>query len=225
MKGMVRWLVIVLALLAGVPLAGAQGDDMAARFYFLPIEHVGNYRGPEYLPWRFDQNPVPELAGVQWSMKDYGVIDQAIVAANVTPAQHTWLESQPDVLAVPLNLDADITPGQISAFNAYLEGREIPADWLVGGTVRQGLRTVTAMFLYMQAVTAITGTSPFDTGVSLNTQIQNIPLGWRNAMQQAANQLGYDTSAFTGTTTLRQFLKGMADQWGDQPILFGFVTL
>lgn len=236
------------------------------RFYFVPIEQVGAARGPEYFHWRFDDELVPELAGVQWNMIDYGLINQGIVAANVTTAQHTYLSAQTGVLAVPVDLDANLTGGQITALNNYLEGINVPADWLAGGTVREGLRTVTAMYQYMQRLTTITNTSPFDiVGISLNATMSTVALNnyaafkasfesylastpnenqawsqaradaitaglseanvWRMTFMLAAETMGYDVSFVTAGTTLRQFLKNMADQWEDRPINFGLTTL
>src|SRR3990167_1357542 len=219
-----RFAIALILVLCLTSIALAQ--EVAVRFYFVQIEQIGNARGPEHFPWRFDANPETELVGVAWSMKDYGLINAAIVAANVTQAQADYLALQTDVVAIPQDLEANITNAEINFLTNYLEPRNIPTDWITPSfTRREVLRLLTAMFLYFQRVTAITGTNPFDTGVTLNTQIRNIPQSWRDALAQAATELGYDTSSVTGTWTIRRYLKLMADQWGTRPIFFGFTTL
>src|SRR5574342_158667 len=113
---MKRIIWFVLVLLFAVSPALAQ-EATEVRFYLVPIERVtingADYRGPEYFSWRFDQNPIAELAGVQWSMKDYGLIDQAVVAANVTPTQEAILASQTNIYIFPLNIDVNATQADL----------------------------------------------------------------------------------------------------------------
>lgn len=200
---MKKFAVLVMLLLSLSPVLAQ--EDPVIRLYFVPIEHVGDYRGPEYFHWRFDDELLAETAGIPWNLMDYGLIDQGIVAADVTVAQHNFLVAQPDVLAVPQDLDAMVTGQQITALNNYLEGINVPTDWLVGGTVREGLRTITAMYQYMQRLTAITNTSPFDIpGISLNAQfsaaaLNNYPL-FRNMMQGYLQQGLSELEAWTSSS-------------------------
>lgn len=200
---------------------------MAIRFYIVPIEQVGNARGPEYFHWRFDQNPVAGLEGIRWSLKDYGSINVGIVAADVTTAQHNILAVQSDVTAIPANLDATIGGGNLTAVRNALEGLRIPGAWVqANNSYRTVVRTVTGLFLYAQRVTALAGGQPLlRLNDNLNTQFQDLPADIRAAMQQAAEEFGYDTSGLTATSTLRQILKQFADDWGETPIEFGLTTL
>ena len=195
------------------------------QFYIVPIEQVGSYRGPEYLPWRADQNPEPILAGVRWSCKDYGLIPQMVCAADVTTAQHVFLDAQADVWAFG-DLDLNIGAGERNQLGNFLEGVAIPSNWIQPTeTNRTALRTITGMFLFMQRLTAITNQNPLTAGLTLNTQYQNLPALWGDAITQAAADLGYDISWLTGNMTVRQFLKRFAEEWGLRPIYFGFTTL
>lgn len=196
------------------------------RFYLVPIESVGNTRGPEYFPWFFDPDPVAELAGVRWSLKDYGVINQGVVAAEVTQAQHDFLAAQAEVFDFPENLDAAMGSADRTALSNYLEAVAIPADWLSpADTYRTALRTVTGMFLFMQRYTAITGTNPLQSGLTLNTQFRNLNAVNQNAIRQTFTDLGYDDTVIRDNWTLRVLLKNAADQWGSRAIEFGFVSL
>jgi hypothetical protein len=175
-----------------------------------------------YFKWRY--NPI----GIDcpWSMKDYGMINYAVLAADIADADHTALVAHTDVLAIPINLDSTMTAGAVNTAKAFLENWNIPAGWInTGVTYRSVLRTITSMFLFMQRVTAILGHTVDVGTISLSTQVRNIPVDIRNALAQAASEMGYNYSAVTGTTTLRTVLKAMADAWGSQPIYFGFVTL
>lgn len=195
------------------------------RFYIVPIERSGSQRGPQYFKWPRDPDPANSI-DVPWSMKDYGLVDVGVVAADVTTAQHNQIVAHTDVLAIPTNLDNTLNAAAVTTARNFLEALNVPAGWVgQGDTYRAVLRSVTAIFLYMQRVTAITGTTVDWVNVPLSTQVRNIPTVWRDAMTQAATELGYDYSGVTGTTTLRQVLKSMADAWGDAPIYFGLTTL
>ena len=220
-----RWIWAVLFTL--VSFAPIQAQEVSeVRFYILPIEQVGNYRGPEYLPWRFDQNPITELAGVAWGMKDYGAINTAIVAADVTTEQHTLLAAQPNVIAIPANLDEPIGAARLAATKAAIESLMIPADWVLAThTYRQIARYVTGLFLYAQRIDGITGgQSVFGLDANLGTQFKDLPANIRAAMIQAANELGYYTGDITATNTLRVILRKLADEWRG-PIYFGIAEL
>lgn len=198
---------------------------MTVRFYMLPIERNGLARGPKYFNWRNDPDP-PALVTCTWALKDYGVIDYGLVCADVTSQNHTDLSAQSDVGAVPTTLDNTLTGGQVTAVQNRLEAIALPATWVTTAlTWRQVLRSITGIMLYMQRVTALSGQSPFDTGATLSTQIGSISQQWRDWMQQAANDMAFDYSAVTGSTTVRQLLKMMADQFDERVISFGLIDL
>lgn len=195
---------------------------MTIRFYVMPIARNGAARGPKYLKWRWN----PDGIDCPWNMLDYGLLDQAIVAADVTSAQHTALAANGDVLAIPANLNSTLTATAVSTAESYLESIGMPAHWVsTSYTYRQVLRIVAGTFLYMQRVTAILGRPITLTGGVLGMQMQNIAADIRGAMQQAADEQEFDYSGVTATTTVRQVLKAMADAWGDKPILMGIATL
>lgn len=194
------------------------------RFYLLPIERNGNGRGPKYFVWRGDPNP-PGIAA-RWSMKDYGSIDMAILAADITQADHDALILNSDVYTFPENLDVTMTQAERSTMNTYLEAHGLPGDWLAAGeTFKSAARTITGMMLYQAQVCGILGypTDPY-VGLTLNTQYRNIPNPMHDAMAQAASDLGYIWNV-GANDQIRRIFKMMAEQWGVAPIYFGFVTL
>lgn len=199
---------------------------MAILFYLLPIEVIGNMRGPMYLRWQDGPN-APGLVVTHWSMRDYGSINMGVVAVDGDSTQHTTLAAQANVYQFPENLDAVMTSGQRGVLSAYLETHDVPGDWIANGdTFRVALRTVTGMFLYMQRLTGMTGNvSPLDWGYTLNTQWRNISAAHRTAIIDAAMSLGYAVDFIANNTQVRRILKVFADAWGTQPIYFRFVTL
>ena len=216
---------VIIALLIGYQSITAQ-EEAVARFYLIPIERVDNKRGPQYFTWRFDPDPENSIT-CQWGMKDYGLIDRAVIAANVTQAQHDSLITHADVYAFPADIDTIMTQGEQATLTTFLEGTNVPAQWLAGQqTNREVLRIITAMFLYIQRMTAILGYVPGpEQGYALNTQYQNMQADVQAAILQAASDLGYSVTNVKANTTLRLILKDMSDQWGTKPILFGFVEL
>ena len=196
------------------------------RFYLLPINRFedsdGIRRGPKYFKW----NGNPTGIDCRWSMKDYGSIDMALLAADILQVDHDSLVLNSDVYAFPENLNPLMTLAQRSTLNTYIEAYGIPGDWLKqGDTFRSVLRTITAMFLYLQRTLAILGypADPF-AGLTLNTRYNQMTIAYQNALSQAAIDLGY-TWNVAANDQIRKIWKMMADQWGSREILFGFVTL
>ena len=64
-----------------------------------------------------------------------------------------------------------------------------------------------------------------DNTAQLDLRWNQIPLDRRQRIMATADAKGYDYSAVLPSWLVRQILKHLADQWGMQPILFGFVTL
>ena len=200
---------------------------MSTRFYLLPIQVVtvnGQIsRGPMYLLWR--RNPT----GIDcvWSHKDYGSIDLGVVMADATTAQHATIAAQANVYQFPENLDVTMTSAQRSTLSTYLEANAVPGTWIAAGdTFRTALRTVTAMFLFMQRLTVkAQGTNPLQWGIGLNTQWRNLTTEQQGWISESFTSMGYDASFIRGTTTMRLIIKNASEQWGEKPILFGPVTL
>lgn len=126
----------------------------------------------------------------RWAMKDYGVIPTAIVAADVTPAQHTALAAQVGVIAVPDPIDSAVGTTRLAATRAAVESLNIPGNWIQATDSYRGVvRTVTGMFLYMQNVTGRTLQNPFTNGLNLSLTYAALPLIWREAIINAFKAL------------------------------------
>ena len=146
----------------------------------------------------------------------------AVVATDVTQAQHDFLILQANVYAFPENLDVSMALADRQALNTYLEAHAIPGDWLSPtDTFRTALRTVTCMMRYVMRVLGILGypIDPF-AGLTLNTQYKNIPNPMHDAMQEAAVGQGYAWNV-SGNDQIRKIFKTMSDQWANTPTYFG----
>lgn len=65
-------------------------------WYLLPLDRVGNMRGPRYLKWRGN----PSGLDVRWSLMDFGALDVAVVAADTNAEQHATLTAYSDCFAI-----------------------------------------------------------------------------------------------------------------------------
>jgi hypothetical protein len=195
---------------------------MTIRYYLVPIETVGEARGPKYLRWRFTENPTP--LGVTWSGMDFGLEPAMLVRADVTGGQHTTLSANADVVSIPTNIDANITADALPTVKAALETLNIPADWVTTAfTYRQVLRMVAGLFQFAQRHHGIHFERLFS--FNMDTQFSSLPLPVRQRLIATANSLNYDISGLSGSNTIRQILKDVADQWGDKPIILGGVEI
>lgn len=191
---------------------------MTLRFYLVPENRATpDTREPKYV------NTDATLAGLVWSAMDYGIEPVFILAANVTPAQHTALSAYSDVISIPVNIDAAIGSGALSTVKARMEALYIPADWVTATTTwRQALAAVLRMAQYMQRLHGLHGLQ-VSSRRSLDTAMSAVPSSIRAQMQTAAQSFGWNTSAITPSWTLRQVLTWAAAQWTG-PVVFAGQT-
>jgi hypothetical protein len=150
---------------------------------------------------------VPAL-GVDRSVCDIG--DTGIVCAVTTPAQDAAIAANADVIQIP-PLDNTVA---VTATRNALEGLDIPGDWIQAGmTYRQVLRVIIGMAQFIQLSESL-GAKVVLKG-NLDLTMAQIPIAQRNALSAAADQLGIDRSAVTGSTTVRQALHLLGSQFAN----------
>jgi hypothetical protein len=193
---------------------------MTVRYYIVPadvttvITSSGSFpaRGPKYFGWKFDPDP-PGIV-CPYGTIDYGNVDYYLVCADIQNADHNNLILNSDVLSIPVNIDQNLTSGAVTTARDFLETINIPGNWITTtDTYRGVLRSLCGIFQIMQRVTAITNIKIDWLTVTLNTQWQDLGPVWRDAITQAVNEKGFDSSGVTNTTTLRQILKYLGDQF------------
>jgi hypothetical protein len=153
---------------------------------------------------------------------DYGFQPVFLVAADLTPAQDAAVVANADVFGFPFNLDTNISGGAINATRDTHEAFLIPLQ-TVPATYRLLGRYDGGLFRYLQRVRFYLGPDLLiDTATKLNIQWSTVPVNpYQNAILQAAQSFGYDTSFIQPTTQVRAILKNFADQWGAQPLKIG----
>ena len=183
----------------------------------ITVPRVG--RAPKYqsefgsLPW---QGPV-----------DYGSQDACFIAIDADATTQATLAAHADDLAVPANLDATLTAGQVTTTQNALEALTIPAGWVnTSRTWRVVCRVVIGMFILNQRYWVISGNelgngrrSIFDN-VNLSNTVSQIPAQARAWLDQAATSMGLDTSGITGSMTIRQMLQNLGLQMANRPYTF-----
>lgn len=190
---------------------------MAFRIYFMPVIGTGASRADGRRP-KYDDT---DLLGITWSMMDFGNEPFCIVAADVTPSQHTTLAAHADVLSPPADLDQQIGL-QLTTVQNALETANMPANWVQSThTYRTVVRAAAAFCQFMQRLQAFYTGKIFTGGVTLSTTFGSLPAGVRTVLIATANDLNFNTSSLSGSSTLRQIIKAMGDQWPSLEITLG----
>ena len=219
MKNKIIIVILLLAFLMPVqPVKAA-----TVNLYIVPVEHVGNYRGPEYFQWRFDQNG-PSLTE-RWDAMYYGSLDYVILLAfDMTPEDHASLISHADVYAFPANLDQNISDK--TTIDNFFEGVNIPTDWVTpANTYRQLLRKTAGLMQLNQryesfaAIDGVANQSFLGGGITLDSNFNNLSQqqkAWFNA-----TLVSFGGSNVKGNPKLRTIIKTGSDLWGNAPFYLG----
>lgn len=184
--------------------------------YLLPIAGTGatqDARHPAYI--------ATDVPGVPYAMMDYGMEPVCLLHMMTSPAQDAALKTHADVFSLPATLDQTVG-AQLGAIQAALATFNIPEQWVRAGmTYRQVLRLVVLIFQFMQRLATLTPARLFTGGVTLATRFNQLAPETRAVLQQAAEDLGFDTTGLTGAITLRILLKTLADQFTLDALMIG----
>jgi len=192
---------------------------MAFRLYITPVVGtgaIGNSRRPKY--FMSDASGTGNVGIVHpatgWSAMDYGFEPWMVVGADCSVSDDNLLVGEPDAFALPVDLAPNLTAQQVTNVQNKLEAINVPAGWVnTSLTWIQVVRTVLGMFSLIQRYAGIHGLNGlFSGGIALGTTINQLPAGVRQDLLAAATSLELDTSGITGTSTLRNALKQLADQ-------------
>lgn len=174
-------------------------------FFIVPIEGAGTShdpRRPKYIP----------ALGVEWAQVYFG--NTSIVWASTTPQQETIVGANSDALVVP-PLDNQVA---LVATQNALEAQSIPAQWITAGmTYRIVLRIIVGMAQLIQRLQGM-GVNATVAG-NLDKTISQLPVAVRNNLAAAAQSLGIDTSGIDGTTTLREALRQVGQQFAQGQVV------
>jgi hypothetical protein len=199
---------------------------MATRFFLVPAENGktppfgGISLGPKYVKWTQDLDPLNAIiVDDPIAYVGYGLQPVFLIAADVTAAQLTALQALADVTVIPANLDSIVGAANLATVKAKIEALGIPADQVTAQTdYRHIVRGITAIFALSQAFQR-TGGDLLPLGLSLDTPLGNLSQDFLTKLQAASDELGYDRSGITLTSTIRQLLNKLASQQTPQNIL------
>jgi hypothetical protein len=162
--------------------------------------------------------------GIPRGFMDYGAENLMLVAVDLTPAEFTQVNSNVDVLAVPANLDANVSALAVDTIQSKLEASNLPAEWVTTAlTYRQVLGRVMRVIGVAQRYQALFGRI-FSGAISLDTRMNQLTQAQRQRLLDVAADLGIDASSVGPTTTVRQVLRILADQLNPNGLVFGGET-
>lgn len=192
---------------------------MAYRLYIVPRTGTGTFEDtyrPKY---------IADLKGGPWVGMPFGLEPHILVSTDLSGEDHATIAAYSDVIVIPANLDNTIGTNRDAVVNA-LGTLNIPAGWVTSAmTYREVIKPVAAIFQFAQRLKGHGNIRIFDTGITLSTKFNQLPAAVRTKLKGAAESMNFDTSSLSGTSTIRQILKEMADQWGDKEIKLGGITL
>lgn len=171
---------------------------MTSRIYIVETVNAGSARCPKYFGGRAAQTD-PNLNGIKGRYFYYGRFDQCLVyVKDIDPAHEAYLQSLPDVLAVPADLNTIIAAGQVANIRTQLAARNIPGGWInAGDTYRRVIRETMWVFDFLQRYTAFANFNPLAEGIDLNTTLGAVVINqWGNLLArylQALTEIDPDT--------------------------------
>ena len=185
------------------------------RFYILPYIlqtwAKGETKAPKYVIGNF----------TEWGVIKYGSDDICICfIEGITQAEHDLLSAQPDVMAVPENLDQNLTQNAVDTITTFFESLNIPAQWInTNRTYREVLKVTIGLFQLNQRWAGLTnGSSIFKEGFNLNTRYNQLPQAARDRLLECFDSLEIDRSMLTNTSTMREALYEFGIQFANRKI-------
>jgi len=198
---------------------GRVGASMTTELFVVPVLHLpeNNHNAPGYVWHRFHPG-LADLEGVRWAWVTYLLEDVGVLIADVTVEQRELLDTQAGVVAVP-DLDRTVeTVPQQDRVRGLLEAVDVPGGWVnIGMTYRTIVRILLWIFTYHNRVVALIQRPVFAGDLDLEMTMAEIPAWIRDAMAQAAGEMGYDYGWVEPSTTLRELLYGMGVQFSAVP--------
>lgn len=175
-------------------------------FFVVPIAGTGT-RDDGFVPKYIAALPPRDGVPVFWRWRGLPR-NWCVVYADTTHEEEATFTGNSDVIVVP-PLDNTIA---VSATKNALEALNIPSQWLTAGmTYRTVLRILCGMANFMQTCEGM-GLVITLAG-QLDKTLNQFSAQTRTILANAADALGLDRSSITGTTTVRETLRIMGQQF------------
>jgi hypothetical protein len=184
---------------------------MAVRIYVMPIAGDGSKASPRRPKYRDTLFPA-----LTWDMWDYGDEPWCLVGlVDAPPATDTQIAGQPDVFALPSNLDSTVgSVGTRNTIRNRLESVEIPGSWVqTTSTYRAIVRMVGGCCQFAQRYQGQTGGLLFPGATTLDATFGSLPQAQQAGLLAAASSFGMSTTTWTSGATLRTVMQSASDQY------------
>lgn len=196
---------------------------MTVRIYVGPMETVmvGNVQVRRLATF---PTVVPDLGG--GGSIDYGMIDVALVLADVTDPQHTAIVANAAITAFPANLNSTVGTGQMATVRQKLEDVRLPGMWVTSETTyREIARAVAGVMQFGQRHQALHGEDLIPDSASLSLRWDELPQARRTRILATFADLHFDSSWITNSMRVRRILLTLIELWGNTPVRLGAFTL
>ena len=176
-------------------------------YYLMPVSGTGTAENPRTVKYADEMD--------NWSALDYGNEPIMLVRAGVTAAQHTSISSNADVLSAP-DILTNTVGAALAQVQSKLENINIHSQWITSGMQwRTVIRGIAIMFLLAQRMQGRGLATLFPAGVTLNSTFSSLPLAIRTHLIDMSDSFYFDRTGITGSTTVRQILLALANQYRD----------
>ena len=202
---------------------------MAWQLYIIPVVKIpipgGVHNTPAFLPHRM-KPATPGFEGIRWSWVTYLNEDVAILAADATSAQHSALEAQASVVAIPLNADSNVGGAAANRVRNELDALNVPADWVRSNdTWRSVIRRLLRIFSVYRRIAGELGPDKLFGGRSKSSRMDALPARVRTGLERALDSMGLDRSLITDATTIETALRDVAEQLPNEPTTLGGIVI
>lgn len=200
---------------------------MAIELFLVPMVGAGTKDDPYRAKYTRDPQVIRSGA-VRYSRTESAV---ALIEAPATYL--TEVRGQSDVvsLATPSNIDNALTANQANAAKDLFEDRGIPAGFInAGDTRREAIRAVIGLFLFSQRLEGRYGSGFWDRakshGITLATVWADFPQSLKDEFLDVRDSFGWTGNlGVTNSTTLREVMRILAEQFEDTPMYIAGVAI
>lgn len=159
------------------------------------------------------------------SMMENGAHDHALVHSDCDAATDALVSADPDVLRIPENLDAVVTPAEAGEIAGHLTANALPVSWLSAGvTWRQLVRRICAYAQFSQRHRGLNGKHHALAGKG---QLRELTPAQRTELHAALTSMSREhpgrwkyalaRDSMTGTNGIEAVITAIADAW-DEPM-------
>lgn len=195
---------------------------MAREIFLVPMVGTGTKTDP--FRAKYSDDPAVTTSGSIRSAREGECI--AMFDATQTYLDSIAAQSDSMRLATEANIDNALTANQANAAKTFVEARGIPGDFVnQGDTRREAIRAICGLFLFCQRAEGLLGVGfkqrAIQLGVTLATQWNSMPQELRDVFISVRDDHGWNNLGLTGSSSLRQIMLAVSEQFENTPLFIG----